>query len=103
MAFERHHKTGNVLLHFKEVFTLVDFEGLHLEQMPGARQNSLDIRTTEMSRDISEITFFIAPLENGVQDFGIWKEPMKIDSWADPSFVKIEEVDMKDIQKVLIQ
>jgi hypothetical protein len=55
-----------------------------------------------MSRDISEITFFIAPLENGVQDFGIWKEPMKIDSWADPSFVKIEEVDMKDIQKVLM-
>jgi hypothetical protein len=75
----------------------VEDEGLHSEWIPGAFNSSIEIRRTEKLEHVLEATFFIGPVENGVQDYGVWKESTKLDSLVGPDCMKIEELDMEDI------
>ena len=47
--------------------------------------------TTEKLREEAEITFFIGPLINGIQDFGVWKGMIKINSGVGPKIIKLQE------------
>lgn len=81
MAIERRHNTANLFVSFKDVFTSMEIDGIHsLERVPGSWDPFIEIKTRETSRRVSEVTFFIRPLINGVQDFGLCEEPTKDDS-----------------------
>lgn len=94
LEIEQRPEHDNYLVHFNDVFTTIEIERLHSpEQIPGSWSPSLELKITEKSWQKSEMTLFIGPLINGVQDFGMWKKPTMVESWVSPDYDKIERLD----------